>query len=105
MDKKLIRWRWDEVGRRLRLRHWGLTVPQVVVLSYLATAAMGGIGLALLAVRQETALVLIGLTVGGLAFATLVLKRVDMSAPGRSLLHEMPAPTNALERGSGDSRS
>lgn len=76
----------------LRLRHWGLTVPQVVVLSYLATAAMGGIGLALLAVRQETALVLIGLAVGGLAFTTLVLKRVDMSAPP----HPIPLPPSPV---------
>jgi UDP-GlcNAc:undecaprenyl-phosphate GlcNAc-1-phosphate transferase len=72
----------------LRLRHWGLTVPQVVVLSYLATALMGGIGLAVMAIDARAALLLLVLTLFSLLAATLLLKRVDMTDTGRSPLHE-----------------
>jgi UDP-GlcNAc:undecaprenyl-phosphate GlcNAc-1-phosphate transferase len=70
----------------LRLRQWGLTVPQVVSLSYLATAVMGAIGLALMRVGEATALLLVGLTMAGLGVATVVLTRVDMTAPSRTPL-------------------
>lgn len=70
----------------LRLRYWGLRVHQVVTLSYLATAAMGGIGLAVMSVSETAALLLVGLTVAGLGVATLLLKRVDMTAAGRTQL-------------------
>ncbi len=80
----------------LRLRHWGLTVPQVVTLSYLATVVMGGIGLVLLSVGEAMALLLVGLTVVGLGGATLILKRVDMTVPGptplpRAVAQDVPA--------------
>ncbi len=84
----------------LRLRHWGLTVPQVVVLSYLATAAMGGIGLALMAVGERTALLLVGLTVAGLGVMTLILKRVDMAVPAKG-----PLPEAAVQEIRGGVRS
>lgn len=71
----------------IRLRHWGLTVPQVVVISYLATALLGGVGLLVLIVDQQTALMLIGGTMLAFGVATLVLKRVDVSLPLKPPLH------------------
>ncbi|WP_447974333.1 MraY family glycosyltransferase [Nitrospira sp. Kam-Ns4a] len=65
----------------LRLRHWGLTVPQVVTLSCAASVVMGGVGLAVMFVGLETALLLIGVTVGGLAFTAVALTRVPMPIP------------------------
>lgn len=79
----------------LRLRHWGLTVPQVVVLSYLATAMLGGIGLAVMAIEVWAAALLLGLTVISLLAVTLFLRRVDMTEPGRSL--EVPSSHAAME--------
>lgn len=84
----------------LRLRHWGMTVPQVVILSYLATAATGMIGLAVMAVSETTALLLVGVTVAGMGTATLVLKRVDMTVPAK-----VPLPETAVQDVRGGVRS
>lgn len=84
----------------LRLRHWGMTVPQVVILSYLATAATGVIGLAVMAVSETTALLLVGVTVAGMGTATLVLKRVDMTVPAK-----VPLPETAVQDVRGGVRS
>lgn len=84
----------------LRLRHWGMTVPQVVILSYLATAATGVIGLAVMAVSEATALLLVGVTVAGMGTATLVLKRVDMTVPAK-----VPLPETAVQDVRGGVRS
>ncbi|MBM4124759.1 MAG: undecaprenyl/decaprenyl-phosphate alpha-N-acetylglucosaminyl 1-phosphate transferase [Nitrospira sp.] len=62
----------------LRLRHWGLTVPQVVAVSYGATVVMGGVGLAVMAVGERTAWGLLGLTGMALVAVALILKKVDM---------------------------
>ncbi len=64
----------------LRLRHWGLTVPQVVIMSGVASAILGSVGLALMSVDEQTALLLVGGTLVGLVIMTLILKRVDMVA-------------------------
>ncbi|MEW6542982.1 MAG: MraY family glycosyltransferase [Nitrospirota bacterium] len=79
----------------LRLRHWGMTVSQVVVLSYVAAAGLGGIGLAVMSVGQDTALVLLGLTLAGLGVAALILKRVDMDGPGRAAGRQQASPVPA----------
>lgn len=84
----------------LRLRHWGMTVPQVVILSYLATAATGVIGLAVMAVSETTALLLVGVTVTGMGTATLILKRVDMTVPAK-----VPLPETAVQDVRGGVRS
>ena len=62
----------------IRLRHWGLTVPQVVLLSYAATAVVGTIGLFVMSVGQETALVLSGLVLVSFGLAAILLTRVDV---------------------------
>ena len=76
----------------LRLRHWGLTVPQVVVASYFATAVLGGVGLLVMSVQEDMALVLIGLTALGMGIAALVLQRVDVRDSSRMSLQEDGIP-------------
>lgn len=67
----------------IRLRHWGMSVPQIVAVSYAATALVAGIGLILMTVNQDLALGLCLGTATVLVAATLVLKRIDVrtSAP------------------------
>ena len=69
----------------IRLRHWGLTIPQIVLISYGCTAMVAGIGLVIMAVSQETAWILAGAT--GLAFliATWLLKKVEVGRPHESV--------------------
>jgi len=69
----------------IRLRHWGLTIPQIVLISYGCTAIVAGIGLVIMAVSQETAWILAGAT--GLAFliATWLLRKVEVGRPHESV--------------------
>ena len=57
----------------------GLSVTQVVLHSYLGAAVLGGIGMLVMAVPQDLALGLSGLTVIGLAAAAVALTRVNVS--------------------------
>jgi UDP-GlcNAc:undecaprenyl-phosphate GlcNAc-1-phosphate transferase len=65
----------------IRLRHWGLSVPQIVITSYVATAVVGAIGLAMLSVSQTVGGVLCAVTVGTLLLVTMLLKKVDVRRP------------------------
>jgi UDP-GlcNAc:undecaprenyl-phosphate GlcNAc-1-phosphate transferase len=72
----------------IRLRHWGLSVQQVVLFSYAGSAGLGGIGLLVMSVAEPLALVLSAvtiLTLGGLAvwLARVRMQRseVVMSSP------------------------
>lgn len=65
----------------IRLRHWGLSVPQIVITSYVATAVVGVIGLAMLLVSQEVGWVLCAGTAGALLLVTMLLKKVDVHRP------------------------
>jgi UDP-GlcNAc:undecaprenyl-phosphate/decaprenyl-phosphate GlcNAc-1-phosphate transferase len=65
----------------IRLRHWGMSVPQIVMTSYVATAVVGMIGLAMLSVSQEVGWVLCAGTVGALLFVTLLMTKVDVHRP------------------------
>jgi len=82
----------------IRLRHWGLTVPQVVVSSYIATAALGGIGLGVMAAPEEAALVLIALTGVALLIVTLILKRVDVTKDKPAAIPAQDLPVAELSR-------
>jgi UDP-GlcNAc:undecaprenyl-phosphate GlcNAc-1-phosphate transferase len=63
----------------LRLRHWGLAVPQVVLLSYAAALLLGIMGLIVMTVPQHIAFGLVlGTFVLG-AVLTIVLQRIDMA--------------------------
>jgi UDP-GlcNAc:undecaprenyl-phosphate GlcNAc-1-phosphate transferase len=63
----------------IRLRHWGLTVPQVVVLSYAATIVLGTLGILVMRVSEEAAVMLVGMTMLTLCVAALLLRRVDVN--------------------------
>jgi|CXWL01.1.fsa_nt_gi UDP-GlcNAc:undecaprenyl-phosphate GlcNAc-1-phosphate transferase len=76
----------------IRLRHWGLTVPQVVSISYAATMVFGVVGLLVMSVREDFAVLLVGLVLCLLAGATVVLQRIDMTAKRQVGWREASAP-------------
>ncbi len=81
----------------IRLRHWGLSVTHVVLLSYLGAALLGGIGLLVMAVPQDLAVVLSGVTVLGLAAAAVALTRVNVSS-GVVAVSAEAVPARSTER-------
>ena len=81
----------------IRLRHWGLSVTQVVLFSYLGAAVLGGIGLLVMAVPQDLALVLSGVTLLCLAGAALALTRVNVSG-GVVAVSSEAVPVRSTER-------
>jgi UDP-GlcNAc:undecaprenyl-phosphate/decaprenyl-phosphate GlcNAc-1-phosphate transferase len=70
----------------IRLRHWGMPVPQIVLVSYLWTAMIGGIGLLLMVVGQDMAWALCLGTVGVLLASTFILKRIDVTKSMQSVV-------------------
>lgn len=68
----------------IRLRHWGMSVPQIVITSYLATALVGVIGLAMLSVSQDVAWGLCAGTAGALLLVAAMLTRIDVRRPGEA---------------------
>lgn len=72
----------------LRLRHWRLTVPQVMLVSYGAAFLLGGIGVLSMFVSLGVAVGLIGTTAGLALVAAFLLKRVDMSKPAEGALRQ-----------------
>jgi len=70
----------------IRLRHWGMPVPRIVLVSYLWTAMIGGIGLLLMVVGQDMAWALCLGTVGVLLASTFILKRIDVRKSMRSVV-------------------
>ncbi len=76
----------------LRLRHWGMTVPQVVLISYLATGSMGGIGLLVMMIDEHLALGVVGVTLVLLGLLALRLKRVDVRALAAEPVEPAPGP-------------
>ena len=70
----------------IRLRHWGMSVPQIVVASCTATSAVAGIGLLLMTVDQDLALMLCLGTLAMLVATTVGLKRIDVRKTTPSLV-------------------
>jgi UDP-GlcNAc:undecaprenyl-phosphate GlcNAc-1-phosphate transferase len=70
----------------IRLRHWGMSVPRIVLVSYVATAVVGCIGLLLMTVQQDLAWSLCLGTVAMLLGSTFVLKKIDVRKPVPSVL-------------------
>lgn len=68
----------------IRLRHWGMSVPQIVIVSYVSTAVVAGIGLLLMAVGEHGAWALCLGTIGGFLAATVFLGKLDVSRTGRT---------------------
>jgi UDP-GlcNAc:undecaprenyl-phosphate GlcNAc-1-phosphate transferase len=69
----------------IRLRHWGMSVRQIVTLSYGATAVGGGVGLLIMSTSQEVAIGLCAGTVGLLLASTLVLAKIDVRRPAAAV--------------------
>lgn len=76
----------------IRLRHWGLSVTQVVVISYFGAALLGGIGLLVMAVPQNLAVILSGATMVCLALAAGALTRLNVSGGIPGLNSETAPP-------------
>jgi UDP-GlcNAc:undecaprenyl-phosphate GlcNAc-1-phosphate transferase len=70
----------------IRLRHWGMTIPRIVLLSYIATAVVSAIGLLLMMVGQDTAWMLCLGTVAVLLGSTIALKKIEVRKPGPSIV-------------------
>jgi UDP-GlcNAc:undecaprenyl-phosphate GlcNAc-1-phosphate transferase len=70
----------------IRLRHWGMSVPQIVITSYVATGIVGAVGLAMLSVSLEVGWILCAGTVGTLLLVTMLLKKVDVHRPGQAVV-------------------
>lgn len=71
----------------IRLRHWGMSVPKIVIVSYAMTAVVAGIGLLLMAVGETGAWALCLGTIGSLLVATVFLGKIDVSRTGRAGVH------------------
>lgn len=65
----------------IRLRHWGMSVPNIVLTSYGATAFVGLIGLLIMSADQNVAWTLCLGTIGLLVVAAALLTRVDVRKP------------------------
>lgn len=63
----------------IRLRHWGLSVTQVVWINYLCALAIGSLGLLVMRVSQDTAWLLCGLTLLFFGAAAFLLTKVDVT--------------------------
>jgi UDP-GlcNAc:undecaprenyl-phosphate/decaprenyl-phosphate GlcNAc-1-phosphate transferase len=70
----------------IRLRHWGMTVPGIVLVSYVATALVAAIGLLLMMVGQDTAWSLCLGTMAVLLGSTFALKKIDVRMPRPSVV-------------------
>ena len=79
----------------LRLRHWRLSVPQVVMVSYGVALVLGGLALGMMVMPMKPALVLVGATMTLLVMAAVWLKRIDMSRPAQTMLRREPSPEPA----------
>ena len=76
----------------IRLRHWGMPVPHIVLTSYVATAVVAGIGLLLMTVQEGVAWTLCLGTLGVLLLSTYLLMKIDVRRPSSSV-----APGHAQE--------
>jgi UDP-GlcNAc:undecaprenyl-phosphate GlcNAc-1-phosphate transferase len=63
----------------LRLRKWRLTTRQTVGTSCLVTAALGGVGIAMMLVEARTALIILGLTSLAALALGFYLKKIEMT--------------------------
>ena len=70
----------------IRLRHWGMPVPRIVIISCVSTAVVAGIGLSLMTVGQDVAWVLCVGTLAALLTAALGLKKIDVRKPA-AIIH------------------
>lgn len=70
----------------IRLRHWGMSVPQIVIASCLATAVVGVIGLAMLSASQDIAWALCAGTAASLVLLTAMLTKIEVRRPEQAIV-------------------
>ena len=66
----------------LRLRYWGMTVPQVVLLSYAMTATLGMIAILVMVLPETIALALVGGTLVLGLIVAILLRRIEVARAG-----------------------
>ncbi|HEY6084356.1 MAG TPA: MraY family glycosyltransferase [Nitrospira sp.] len=76
----------------IRLRHWGMTVPQIVLTSYAATFVLGGLGLLMLTIGEDVASAVCVGTFAILVGAAIALRKVDVRRPSESAMTVGPHP-------------
>jgi UDP-GlcNAc:undecaprenyl-phosphate GlcNAc-1-phosphate transferase len=76
----------------LRLRRWALSVPQVAIVSYAVAFLLGAVGVGLMFVRTDIALVMVAATAVALIATALWLQRIDMSKPAAQPASAAKAP-------------
>jgi len=76
----------------LRLRRWALPVPQVAVLSYAVSFALGAVGVGMMFAQTDIALGLVAGTILIGIVAALWLKRIDMSKPAEEACRGQSPP-------------
>lgn len=81
----------------LRLRRWGLSVTQVVTLSYAASAVFGGLGILLIFAGRQAALAICFLSGAAAVAAAYVLLRVDTRTP-LAVRADSPPPVPATRK-------
>ncbi|WP_447601899.1 MraY family glycosyltransferase [Nitrospira sp. Nam80] len=81
----------------IRLRHWGLSVQQVVLLSYSGSACLGGVGLLVMSVPEPLALVLSAATIVVLGSLAVWLTRVRMQR-GEAAISSPALGSSPVER-------
>lgn len=81
----------------IRLRHWGLSVQQVVLISYAGSACLGGIGLLVMSVPERLALLLSGATIVLMGIFAVGLTRVKI-ASGGTVLSSSSLGSSPVER-------
>ncbi len=69
----------------IRMRHWGLSVPKVVITCCAATVFVGGVGLAMMFVDQTAAWTLCVGTIGLLLVVTALLRKIEVARPNTIL--------------------
>lgn len=84
----------------LRLRRWGLSVTQVVTLSYAASAVFGGLGILLIYAGRQTALAICIFSGAAALAAAYGLLKVDTRAPQAVASDPVPAVTVTRKAGS-----
>jgi len=65
----------------IRLRHWGMTVPKIVITCCVATGAVGGVGLVMMSVNEFAAWVLCLGSLSALLIAAVMLGKVEVARP------------------------
>lgn len=82
----------------LRLKRWGVAVPHIVIGMYVAAALLGMVGLIVMSVQQDLAIVWVGSAVVCLVIAALVLKRLDGSVAATSVSQPAAGPARRERR-------